>query len=129
MVTARISEETYSVELPKLMKGTTVTSANPPGCVWFTARVDGKLVGCCAAVKEGNKARLKSLVVLKEYRGYKIGRQLWDFRMRWLLSRGVRNFNGFASPHSQPMYLKEGFALKRKIIRKDRETWFMELKV
>lgn len=113
------------------MRGTSVTDANPPGAVWFGAFVDGKLVGACAVVVKGTAARIKSLIVLEAFRGRKLGRLLWDYRMRWIFRRTeVGKITGFASPYSQPMYLKAGFKLVRRIPRGERgETWFMELKL
>jgi len=126
---AEIKQIPFGADVRALMKGTSVTSANPPTAVWFGAFEDGVLVGCCCAVVLKNTARLKSLVVLDSHRGKGLGRELWDFRMSWVFARRIKKLTGFASPYSQGMYLKAGFKLKRRIPRGVRgETWFMEMK-
>ena len=61
--------------------------------VWFSASVDGELVGCGGLRLSGKKsAVLQSLYVKSEYRGMGIGRDLITSRLMYGASKGITRY-------------------------------------
>ena len=59
---------------------------------WFGAYIDGELVGCGGVIwvdKARTTARLKSALVLPEWRGVGVGRSLMERRVEWAIENSA----------------------------------------
>jgi GNAT superfamily N-acetyltransferase len=86
-----------------------LSMANPPGCQWFLAIEDGKMVGFAALVITGTAARLKSDYVMPRYRGRGAGAALVAARLEEARRQGAVSATAFCADMSIRIYQRHGF--------------------
>ena len=88
---------------------------DPEGC--FVAEVDGKPVGICIAVNYGHIGFIGELVVLRDFRGNKIGSGLLNHSIDYLRSSGAESIYLDADHKAVSLYESENFVHVCKSLR------------
>jgi GNAT superfamily N-acetyltransferase len=76
---------------------------------WFTACLDGRLVGTVGAVCYGTVAHVGFMTVHPDMQGQGIGRRLMEYLLAWLDSQKIPLVTLDASKKGFPLYQKLGF--------------------
>lgn len=88
---------------------------DPDGC--FVAEVDKKPVGICIAVKYDTSGFIGELIVLRDFRGNKIGRALFNHAIEYLYSQDVNSIYLDADLKAVSLYESENFIPLAKSLR------------
>lgn len=90
---------------------------NSRGTVWLSAKYNGEVVGVCAYRQKRYGILCKSDLVLKEYRGLGIYRQLFNERLKRVKRLNPNKIYAYCTRNSIHTYLKQGFVKKGRIKR------------
>ncbi|MEZ4680510.1 MAG: GNAT family N-acetyltransferase [Caldilineaceae bacterium] len=83
-----------------------------PRMLFLVAEVDGAIVGCGAAANLGDYGELKSMFVLEQMRGRRIGEQLIERLEAYMREQGLtiaRLETGVDSHSAQRLYSRMGY--------------------
>ncbi|AWI56868.1 GNAT family N-acetyltransferase [Sinorhizobium fredii] len=90
-----------------------VSALEKPTVIFFVARSDGEIVGCCALVEAGDgTAEIKRMFVDPEARGLKVGRRLLAAMEAKAERRGltaIRLETGIHQPEAIGLYKSSGY--------------------
>jgi len=82
---------------------------------WWLARSEGQIVGCACLLPMGSKARLKSAIVHKDFRGKGIYDRLFAARLEFIQNDGrFSSADAFCSPMILTTLLRYGFVANGK---------------
>ncbi|MDZ5472287.1 GNAT family N-acetyltransferase [Bacillus sp. 31A1R] len=87
------------------------------GNVWFTASVDGKVVGVvsCIVREQQQKAYFKRGFVLKEFRRRRIYNQLFEARMNFIKeNENIKVVSALCTTANMDVFLHHGFKVMKK---------------
>ncbi len=85
---------------------------DPGGC--FIAEDQSSRIGICVATAYRESGFIGELIIIKEKRGRGYGTRLFDFAVRYLSAKGIKNIYLEGDLAAVPIYEKAGF---RKIVR------------
>ena len=88
---------------------------NTAGTVWLGAKCNGKLVGVCAYLLTSQGIMFKSSLVLKQYRGLGIYRQLFAERFKRMKHLNPDKIYAFSTKNCLHYFLENGFTIKGRI--------------
>jgi len=103
-------EEGWQSETQKDFEGFLIY--NPTGC--FVAGAGSEKIGICVATAYRDNGFIGELIIKKEHRGKGYGTQLFDFSIKYLAAKGIKNIYLDGDLAAVPIYEKAGF---RKIDR------------
>lgn len=79
----------------------------PEGC--RIAEIEGRPIGMCVSVAYRHSGFLGELIVMEEWRGRGIGRELLEDGIRYLRDKGIESIYLDGVPRAVPLYERAGF--------------------
>jgi len=100
-------EEDFVFDEPRQRRGLTLMLENERGCV-LVAEAEGQVIGMCTgqmtvSTAEGGPALLvEDMVVLEQWRGKRVGRQLLESLGAWAREQGIKRLQLLADRNNAP---------------------------